>query len=92
MNKLVIEFEEQFWSDDRDYFGVAVDSEDERTINADVSVFWNLKPVCGGNILIALFAGSNARDTENNHTEESQQELVNVAVEQLAKVHFNGDQ
>ena len=94
LNKLVIEFEEQFWSDDRDYFGVAVDSEDEAKMNnrARCFMFWNLKPVCGGNILIALVAGSNARDTENNHTEESQQELVNVAVEQLAKVHFNGDQ
>ena len=94
LNKLVIEFEEQFWSDDRDYFGVAVDSDDESKMNnrARCFMFWNLKPVCGENMLIALVAGSNAEDTENNVTEESQQELVNLAVEQLAKVHFNGDQ
>ena len=94
LNKLVIEFEDQFWSDDRDYFGVAVDSDDESKMNnrARCFMFWNLKPVCGENMLIALVAGSNAEDTENNVTEESQQELVNLAVEQLAKVHFNGDQ
>ena len=92
LNKLVIEFEEQFWSNDRDYFGVAVDSEDENKMNnrARCFMFWNLKPVCGENILIALVAGSNAEDTEQEG-EETQNELVRLAVEQLAKVHFAGD-
>ena len=66
LNKVVLEFDEAFWDQSIDYFGSAIDSEENRGRSF---MFWNLVPVSGKPMLISLIAGEAAKFAEAEGSE-----------------------
>jgi monoamine oxidase len=84
LNKIALEFTETFWDDAVDYFGCAADTSN-RGRNF---MYWNLAPVCGKPVLVALVAGEAAEKAET----ESDESLVKDAMSVLRRVASRNSQ
>ena len=84
LNKVVLEFDEAFWDQSIDYFGSAIDSEENRGRSF---MFWNLVPVSGKPMLISLIAGDAAKFAEN----EGSESIVASVLATLARICFPDD-
>jgi len=84
LNKIALEFTETFWDDAVDYFGCAADT----TNRGRNFMYWNLAPVCGKPVLVALVAGEAAEKAET----ESDESLVKDAMSVLRRVASRNSQ
>ncbi|KAL9093833.1 MAG: hypothetical protein Q9165_003756 [Trypethelium subeluteriae] len=84
LNKVVLVYEEAFWDEDQDMFGLLNQSQVDGSINPqDYSarrgrfyLFWNCVKTSGRPVLIALMAGQAAYDTESTENHELIREVT----------------
>ncbi|KAK9002704.1 hypothetical protein V6N11_060287 [Hibiscus sabdariffa] len=79
LNKVVLEFQEVFWDDSVDYFGVTAEETDSR---GHCFMFWNVRKTVGAPVLIALVVGKAAIEGQSM----SSSDHVNHAVIILRKL------
>jgi monoamine oxidase len=87
LNKVAMEFETAFWDDSVDYFGAAREDvagtpDDPVGGRGRMFMFWNLAPVTGKPVLVALVAGAAAEAAES----EEEKTLVESAMRALRRV------
>ncbi|KAK5120388.1 hypothetical protein LTR85_006327 [Meristemomyces frigidus] len=76
LNKLVLLYDEPFWDDDRDMFGLLNEAANHDSLNPDdyaqkrgrFYLIWNASKISGRPMLVALMAGHSAHEAEQMDT------------------------
>ncbi|EIE23206.1 amine oxidase, partial [Coccomyxa subellipsoidea C-169] len=81
LNKVFLEFPHAFWENSTDFFGAAVPGGPSG--RGRCFMFWNLQPMIGKPILVALVSGKAAYESE----EMSDEEMAAAAMEVLGRLY-----